>query len=175
MSAALVNSAMAAKLEKVGFHSSPKERRCQRMFKLSNISFHMLARLVSKYYMSGFHSTWTKNFQVYKLGLEKTEEPKIKLPMFIDKHRDHRENKITPEEYLLLLHWLCLSLWLVDHNKQWKILKEMGVPDHLTCLLRNLYAGQKATVRTLHRTTDCFKIGRGVQQVCMFSPYLFNL
>ena len=63
----------------------------------------------------------------------------------------------------------------VDHNKLWKILREMGMPDHLTCLLRNLYAGQEATVRTGHGTTDWFQIGRGVCQGCTLSPCLFNL
>uniref|UniRef100_A0A4W2EJ93 Reverse transcriptase domain-containing protein n=1 Tax=Bos indicus x Bos taurus TaxID=30522 RepID=A0A4W2EJ93_BOBOX len=63
----------------------------------------------------------------------------------------------------------------VDHNKLWKILKEMGIPDHLTCFLRNLYAGQEATVRTGHGTTDWFQIGKGVYQGCIFSPCLFNL
>ncbi|XP_055415995.1 delta-sarcoglycan isoform X2 [Bubalus kerabau] len=63
----------------------------------------------------------------------------------------------------------------VDHNKLWKILKEMGIPDHLICLLRNLYAGQEATVRTGHGTTDWFQIGKGVHQGCILSPYLFNL
>ena len=63
----------------------------------------------------------------------------------------------------------------VDHNKLWKILKEMGIPDHLTCLLRNLYAGQEATVRTGHGTTDWFQIGKGVCQACILLPCLFNL
>ena len=63
----------------------------------------------------------------------------------------------------------------VDRNKLWKILKEMRIPDHLTCLLRNLYAGQEATVRTGHGTTDCFQIGKGVRQGCILSPCLFNL
>ena len=63
----------------------------------------------------------------------------------------------------------------MDHNKLWKILKEMGIPDHLTCLLRNLYAGQEATVRTGHETTDSFQIGKGVHQSCILSPCLFNL
>ena len=63
----------------------------------------------------------------------------------------------------------------VDHNKLWKILKEMGIPDHLTCFLRNLYAGQEATVRTGHGTTDWFQIGKGVCQDCILSPCLFNL
>jgi hypothetical protein len=63
----------------------------------------------------------------------------------------------------------------VEHNKLWKILKEMGIPDHLTCLLRNLYAGQEATVRTGHETTDWFQIGKGVCQGCILSPCLYNL
>ena len=63
----------------------------------------------------------------------------------------------------------------VDHNKLWKILQEMGIPDHLTCLLRNLYAGQEATVRTGHGTTDWFQIGKGVWQGCILSPWLYNL
>ena len=63
----------------------------------------------------------------------------------------------------------------VDHNQLWTILKDMGIPDHLTCLLRNLYAGQEATVRTGHGITDCFQIGKGVHQGCILSPCLFNL
>ena len=63
----------------------------------------------------------------------------------------------------------------MDHNKLWKILKEIGIPDHLTCLLRNLYADQEATVRTGHGTTDWFQIGKGVCQGCLLSPCLFNL
>ena len=63
----------------------------------------------------------------------------------------------------------------VDHNQLWKILKEMGILDHRICLLRNLYAGQEATVKTGHETTDWFQIGKGVRQACILSPYLFNL
>ena len=62
----------------------------------------------------------------------------------------------------------------MDHNKLWKILKEMGIPDHVTCLLRNLYASEEATVRTGHGTTDWFQIGKGVRQGCILSPCLFN-
>ena len=64
---------------------------------------------------------------------------------------------------------------MVDHHKLWKILKEMGIPDHLTCLLRNLYAGQEATVRTIQETTDWFQVGKGVRQGCILLPCLFNL
>ena len=67
------------------------------------------------------------------------------------------------------------ALNCVDHNKIWKVLQEMGIPDHLTCLLRNLYAGQEATVRTGHGTTDWFQIGKGVCQGCVLSPCLHNL
>ena len=63
----------------------------------------------------------------------------------------------------------------VDHNKLWEILQEMGIPDHVTCLLRNLYAGQEAKVRSVHRTTDWFQIGNGVRKGCILSPCLFNL
>ena len=79
-----------------------------------------------------------------------------------------------PEKHILLLYCLCQSL-CVDHNKLWKILQEMGIPNHLTCLLRNLDAGQEATVRTGHGKTDWFQIGKGVHQGCILSPCLFNL
>ena len=82
---------------------------------------------------------------------------------------------------LLYIHFIvdCINLHFllfdcVDHSKLWKILKEMGIPDLLVCLLRNLYAGQEATVRTLHGTKDWFKIGKGVRQGCILSPCLFN-
>ena len=86
---------------------------------------------------------------------------------------DHRKSKRVPEKHLFLIYWLCQNL-CVDHNKLWKILKEMRIPDHLTCLLTNLYAGQEATVRTEHGTTDWFQIGKEVRQGCTLSPCLFN-
>ena len=86
----------------------------------------------------------------------------------------HRKSKRIPEKHLLLLCWLCQSLW-VDHRKLWKIFKVMGIPDHLNSLLRNLCAGQEATVRTRHGTMDWFQIEKGVHQGCILSPCLFNL
>ena len=86
----------------------------------------------------------------------------------------HRKRKIISEKHLFLLYWLCQAFDCVDHNKLWKILQEMGIPDHLTWLLRNLYAGQEATVRNGHGTTDWFQIGKGVHQGCILSPYLLN-
>ena len=112
---------------------------------------------------------WTVNFQMFKLVLEKAEEPEIKLPTSTGS-----KSKRVPEKHLLLLYWLCQTFDCVEHNKLWKILKQMGIADHLTCLLRNLYAGQEATVRTGHRTTDWFQIGKGVRQGCILSPCLFN-
>ena len=75
--------------------------------------------------------------------------------------------------YFCFIDW-AKAFDCVDHNKLWKILKEMGIPDHLTCLLRNVYAGQEATVRTGHGTTDWFQIGKGVRQGCILSLCLFN-
>ena len=107
---------------------------------------------------------------MYKLDLEKVKEPRSNCQHPLD----HGKSKRVPEKHLFLLYWLCQSLWLVDHNKLWKILKEIGIPDHLICLLRNLYAGQEATVRTGHGTIDWFQIGKGVCQGCILSPCLFN-
>ena len=80
-----------------------------------------------------------------------------------------------PEKHLLFFIDYIKAFDCVDHNKLWKILQEMGIPDHLICLLRDLYAGQEATVRTGHKTADWFQIGKGVCQGCILSPCLFNL
>ena len=88
---------------------------------------------------------------------------------------DHRKSKRIPEKHLFCFIDYTKAFDCVDHNKPWKVLKDMGIPDHLTCLLRNLYAGQEATVRTTHGTTDWFKTGREVHQGCILSPCLFNL
>ena len=101
----------------------------------------------------------------------KGKEPEINFQHPLD----HRKSKSIPEKHLFLFHWLGKNLDCVDHNKLWKILKEMGIPDHLSCLLRNLYAGQEATVRTGHGTADWFQIGKGVHPGCILSPSLFNL
>ena len=111
------------------------------------------------------------NFQMFKLDLEKAEELEIKLPTSAgsSKKREFQKNI-----YFCFIDY-AKAFDCVDHNKVWKILKEMGIPDHLICLLRNLYAGQEATVRTGHGTTDWFQIGKGVRQGCSLSPCLFNL
>ena len=109
---------------------------------------------------------------MFKLVLEKAEETEIKLAnvcWIIKKARELQKNI-----YFCFIDY-AKSFDCVDHNKLWKILKEMGIPDHLICLLRNPYAGQEATVRTGHGTTDWFQIGKGVCQGCILSPCLFNL
>ena len=87
---------------------------------------------------------------------------------------DHQKSKRVPEKHPFLLNDYVKAFECVDHNKLWKILKEMGIPDHLTCLLRNLFAGQETTVRTGYGTTDWFHIGKGVCQGCILSLCLFN-
>ena len=106
-----------------------------------------------------------------KLVLEKAEELEIKLPTSAG---SSKKQEFQKNIYFCFIDY-AKTLDCVDHKKRWKILKEMGIPDHLTCLLRNLYAGQEATVRTGHGTTDWFQIGKGVCQVCILSPCLFNL
>ena len=117
-------------------------------------------------------NTRTMNFQMFKLVLEKAEEPEIKLPTFAGSSKKQESSR--KNIYFCFIDY-AKAFDRVDHNKLWKILKEMGIPDHLTCLLRNLCAGQEATVRTGHGTTDWFQIGKGVRQDCILSPCLFNL
>ena len=112
------------------------------------------------------------NFQMFKLDLEKAEEPEIKLPTSIGSQKKARE--FQKNIYFCFVDY-AKSFDCVDHSKLWKILQEMGIPDHLTCLLRNLYAGQEATGRTGYGTTDWFQIGKGVRQGFIMSLCLYNL
>ena len=108
---------------------------------------------------------------MFKLVLEKAEEPEIKLPTSIG---SWKKQEFKKNIYVCFIDY-AKAFDCVDHNKLLKILKEKGIQDHLTCLLRNLYAGQEATVRTGHGTTDWLQIGKGVRQGCILSPCLFNL
>ena len=110
------------------------------------------------------------NFQMLKLVLGKAEEPEIKLPTSVRSSKKQQSSRKT-STFALLTTPKPLT---VGHNKLWKILKEMEIPDHFTCLLRNLYAGQEAAVRTGNGKTDWFQIGKGVRQGCILSPCLFN-
>ena len=112
------------------------------------------------------------NFQMFELDLEKAEEPEIKLPTSAGSLKKQESSR--KHIYVYFIDYIK-AFDYVDHNKLWKILKQMGIPDHLTYLLRNLYSGQDATVRTGHGTIDCFKIGKGVCQGCIFSPCLSNI
>ena len=112
------------------------------------------------------------NYQMFKLVLEKAGEPEIRLPTSAGSSKKARE--FQKNIYFCFIDY-GKAFNCVDHNKLWKILKEMEIPDHLTCLLRNLYAGQEGTVRTGHRTTDWFQIRKGVCQGCILSPCLFNM
>ena len=103
--------------------------------------------------------------------LEKAEEPEIKLPTSAG---SSKKQEFQKNRYFCFTDY-AKAFDCVGHSKLWKILKEKGIPDHLTCLLRNLYAGQEATVRTQHGTTDWFQIGKGVCQGYILSPCLFNL
>ena len=109
---------------------------------------------------------------MFKLVLEKAEEPEIKLPTSTGSSK-------KAKEFQKNIYFCCIdyakAFDSVDHNKLWKILQEMGIPGHLTFLLRNLYAGQEATARTRHGTTDWFQTGKGVRQSCILSSCLFQL
>ena len=110
------------------------------------------------------------NFKMFKLVLEKVEETDqiANICWIMEKAREFQKNI-----YFCFIDYVK-AFDCVDHNKLWKILKEVGIQYHLTCLWRNLYAGQEATVRTGHGTTDWFQIGKGVRQGCILSPCLFN-
>ena len=108
---------------------------------------------------------------MFKLDLEKAEEPEIKLPTSTGSSKKQESCRKTPTSALLATPKPS-TVWITTN---WLILKEMGIPDHLTCLLSNLYAGQEATVRTGHGKTDWFQIGKGVRQGCILTLCLFNL
>ena len=113
---------------------------------------------------------------MFKLVLEKAEEPEIKLPTSAGLSKKAREfQKNIYFCFIYLFFDNAKAFDCVDHNKLWKILKEIEIPYHLTCLLRNLYAGQESTVRTGHGTTDWFQIRKEVHQGCILSPCLFDL
>ena len=126
-------------------------------------SFHMLIRLCSKSFKLGFSSMWTENFRCTSWVLNRQRNWRSNCQHMLD----HGGSKGVLEKHLLLLHWLCYKLW-VYHNKLWKILKRDGSTRHLTCLLRKLYSGQEATIRTGHGTMEWFKIGKGVYIVTLF-------
>ena len=115
---------------------------------------------------------WTVNFQKFKMVLEKAGEPEFIFPTSAGSLKKQESSRKTPISTLLTMP-KPLTVWItINCGKFWK---EMGTPDHLTCLFRNLYVDQEAIVRTRHGKTDWFQIGKGIHQGCIMSPYLFNL
>ena len=109
---------------------------------------------------------------MFKPDLEKAEKPETKLPTSVESQKKQESSRKIV--YFCFIDY-AKAFDCVDHKKLWEILQEMGIPDHLTCLLRNLYAGQEATVRTGYGTMNWFQIGKGVHQGCILSPCLLNL
>ena len=173
MPANLENSAVATGLEKVSFHSNPKERQCQRIIKLCTIA---LISHTNKVMLKILHARLQQYINCelpdVQAALRKsrgTRDQIANICWIIKKAREFQKNIYS----VLLTMPKPLTVWITTNCG--KFLNEMGIPDHLTCLLRNLYAGQEATVRPGHGTTDWFQIGKGVRQGCILSPCLFNL
>ena len=166
MSANLENSGMATELEKVSFHFSPKQGQCQRMFKLpytvTLISY--ANKVMLKIFQARLQQYMNWDILGAQAGVRKGKRSRdqiVNICWIIEKAREFQ--KIISFCFIDYVR----AFDCVDHKKLWKILKEMCTPDHLTCLLRSLYAGQEATVRTGHGTKDWFKIGKGVCQGCI--------
>ena len=130
----------------------------------------MLAGLCSKSFKLGFSSTWTENFRCISWVLKRQRNQRWNCQHSLA----YGESKGVLENSYFYFTDYAKFFDYVNHNKLWKILKEIGIPGHLTCLLRNLYAGQVATVRTRHVTTDWFQIGKGVRQGCILSPCFWH-
>ena len=169
MPANLENSAVATGLEKVSFHFNLNQRQCQFTIVFSSHA----SKVMLKILQARLQQYMNRELSDVQAGFRKgrgTRDQITNIHCIIEKAREFQEKNI----------YFCFTDYAkpfdcVDHNKLWTIPKEMGIPDHLTCLLRNLYAGQEATVRTGHGTTDWFQIGKGVRQGCILSLCLFNL
>ena len=163
---------MATGLDKVSFHSNSKEsaKECSDYHTIALISH--ASKVMLKILQARLQQYVNCELPDVQAGFGKGRGTRYQIAnicWIIEKAREFQKNI-----YFCSLDY-AKAFDCVDHNKLWKILKEMGIPDHLTCLLRNLYAGQEATVRTGHGTTDWFQIGKGVCQGCILSPCLFNL
>ena len=152
MTANLENSAVVTGLEKVSFHSNPKERQCQRMLKLLHNCTHLTCyKVMLKILQARLQQYANLELPDVQAGFRKgrgTRDQSANIHWIIGKAREFQKNI-----YFYFIDYVKAFVY-VDQNILWKILKEMGIPDHLICLLRNLYAGQEATVRTGHGTTD---------------------
>ena len=173
MPANLENSAVATGLENVSFIQIPKKgnaKECSKYHTIALISH--ASKVMLKILQARLQQYVNCELPDGQAGFRKgrgTRDQIANIRWTIKKAREFQKNI-----YFCFIDY-AKAFDGVDHNKLWKILKDTGVPDHLTCLLRNLYAGQEATVRTGHGTTDWFQIGKGVSQSCILSPCLFNL
>ena len=164
---------MATGLEKVSFHSNPKEVMSKNAQTTAQLhSSHMLVKVMLKILQARLQQYVNHELPdvqaVFRKG-KGTRDQIANIHWIIKKVREFQKNI-----YFCFIDY-AKAFDCVDHNKLWKILNEMGIPDHLTCFSRNLYVDEEATVRTGHGTTDWFQIGKGVQQGCILSPCLFNL
>ena len=173
MPANLENSAVARGLEKVSFHSNPKKgnpKECSNYCTIALISH--ASKVMLKILQARLQQYVNREVPDVQAGFRKgrgTRHQIANICWIIEKAREFQKNI-----YSCFIDY-AKAFDCVDHNKLWKILKEMGIPDQLTCLLRNLYAGQEVTVRTGHGTTDWFQVGKEVRQGRILSPCLFNL
>ena len=169
----LENSEVATGLEKSVFIPIPKKgnaKECSNYRTIALISH--ASKVMLKILQTSLQQYVNRELPDVQGGFRKgrgTRDQIDNIRWIIEKAREFQKNI-----YFCFIDY-AKAFECVDHNKLWKILKEMGIPDHLTCLLRNLYAGQESTVRTRHGTTDWFQIRKGVCQGCILSPCLFNL
>ena len=161
MPAHLENSAVATALEKVSFHSNSKERQCQKCSNCHTIAvISHASKVMLKIFQARLQQYISHELPDVQAGFRKgrgTRDQIANIHWIIENSREFQKNI-----YFCFIDYAKVFDF-VDHNKLWKILKETGIPDHLTCLLRNLNAGQEATVRTGRGTTDWFQIGKGVR------------
>ena len=174
----LENSAVATGLEKVSFHSNPRKAMSKKGSSKECSNYHTVglishaSKVMLKIFQASLQQYMNWELPDVQAGFRKGRETRdqiVSIHWIIEKARKFQKNI-----YFCSIDY-TKAFDCVDHNKLWKILKEMGIPDHLTCTLRNLYAGQEATVRTRHGTMDWFQIGKGVHQGCILSPCFFNL
>ena len=162
------NLAVATRLKKVSFHSNSKESSNYHTIALISHASKLMLKILQARPQQYVNHELPDVQASFRKG-RRTRDQLANICWIIKKAKEFQKNI-----YFCFID-NAKAFDCVDHNKLWKILKEMGLPDHMTCLLRNLYAGQEATVRTGHGTTDWFQIGKGVRQGYILSPCLFNL
>ena len=169
----LENSAVATGLEKVSFIPTPKKgntKECSNYRTVALISH--ASKVMLKILPARLQQYVNCELPDVQAGFKKVEEPEIKLQTSAGSSK--KQESSQKNIYFCFIDY-AKAFNCVDHNKLWKTSQEIGITDHLICILRNLYVGQEATVRTGCGTTDCFQIGKGICQGCILSPCLFNL